>query len=842
MQLKNEHYSFAGMQRDLVSSKHPTTFLYDARNIRLTSRNDDTLFAITNEKGTVTTNITIPGRYLGHSLLNQYLVVFSKSDTLENPDHITRIDLDKIEVTSLYDGDLNFSLGYPIETVCSYENNNIQKVYWTDGINQPRFINIVADKDTTANYNSNSFDFVPELELRETVKVKRRSGVGNFESGVIQYAFTYYNKYGQESNIFWVTPLYYVAPLDRGASPEEKVGIAFDITISNIQKSTFEFIRIYSIQRTSINGTPYVKRVEDIPIDKVSSFNIVTYTDTGNNGDVIDPTELLYKGGLNIKAGTMEPKDNTLFLGNITLVNTHPINLIGKDYKSSILNNITITPSKKTLTIRDSGSDSYKYGNQLSATIGGYLAPCSGFKAGNTYRLGIQFQYKNGQWSDVLYKNTNDGANWDIPLTKTDDILPSYDNMYQLTLPIFKGTIPKNVVDTLIGAGYRKVRAVFVYPEPNDRAILCQGIKNPVLTTSNGSYLQASWFFRPECTKDTSDDGIKVAPTLNGASLYYTSNNIGYDPKNIRKVEIQGSYVPNEEFFSSTLLHTFHSPDIELSEYLYNYDFTNCDGYRVVGEAEITNTLSDIDIQTETPTISNNGAGFIHKSFNTKGPWGIVSGLFYDDYTVNDVDGELVKLTRQKATSKWLIYPWQADGSLNNDITRPANKGTASAVLKKKVISNLRYTTTHFWNVSNFGNRASGSSQRTPQLFNSNEDTILKFGDTIYKGNIDVALVPNDADGTYFASDNIEYEVVDEYPQVKYGWKWNTTETSFESDNWFKTFSLDSETNNQSGLYKWIDPKWTRVDDGPGENFIDLTMKKGVVKMKYKSSPHLVFT
>ena len=45
----------------------------------------------------------------------------------------------------------------------------------------------------------------------------------------------------------------------------------------------------------------------------------VSYTDNGTSGDTIDPTELLYVGGEEVVFGTMAQKDNTLFLGDITL-------------------------------------------------------------------------------------------------------------------------------------------------------------------------------------------------------------------------------------------------------------------------------------------------------------------------------------------------------------------------------------------------------------------------------------------------------------------------------------------------------------------------------------------
>ena len=105
--------------------------------------------------------------------------------------------------------------------------------------------------------------------------------------GVIQYAFTYFNKYAQESNIFYTSPLYYVSYNNRGASPEDKVSNSFSITISNIDTS-FDYLRIYSIHRTSINATPTVNKVVDLAL--TPSTTEVSYTDSGIPGDSIDPT------------------------------------------------------------------------------------------------------------------------------------------------------------------------------------------------------------------------------------------------------------------------------------------------------------------------------------------------------------------------------------------------------------------------------------------------------------------------------------------------------------------------------------------------------------------------
>lgn len=179
----------------------------------------------------------------------------------------------------LFRGDLGFNYKHPIETISFYENADIRKVYWTDGLNQPRVINIAAASDIVSKWNTDSFNFVRTLSLNEEITIERNIVAnGSFAPGVIQYAFTYFNKYGQESNIFYTSPLYYISYNNRGASPDDKVSNSFNIRIDNVDRR-FDYIRIYSIHRTSINATPDVRKVADLAPSSSSTYYV-----SGNEG------------------------------------------------------------------------------------------------------------------------------------------------------------------------------------------------------------------------------------------------------------------------------------------------------------------------------------------------------------------------------------------------------------------------------------------------------------------------------------------------------------------------------------------------------------------------------
>ena len=981
MKQLNEHHSFTGMQRDMSIAKHPSSFLYDAHNIRLTARGEDTLLTITNERGPSYAGVEIKGTYLGHCLLGKYLTVFSTGGLEENDDtlrdYITRIDLSTKESVVLYKGNLEFDVNNLIETVASYENEKIQKIYWTDGKNPPRLINIVGDIKENID---TQFNFIRDLSLQETITVQKILGAsGSFAPGVIQYAFTYYDKHGQESNIFYISPLLYISHKDRGGSPEDKVDNAFRISIKNVDKS-FDYIRIYSIQRTSIDAVPIVKRVEDISTDytpvilestynwsptnftikatynegltasptdnittdestnlfevgytsgtygahkvnwnrykksqfrdlkiKISNYtitwgkdsnddsmlwvstngiqpidqsigaygfyvvettdathrilepatiynqepNTISFLDTGTSGDSVDPTELLYKGGESIIAQTIEQKDNTLFLGNIKLERLSLKDNVDRINIESAIKETSIEQDTRTFYPIEITTDGYKYFNQLTAYAdedNRISVPCGGFKKGDFYRCGVQFQYKNGRWSDPVFLN-------DVQINNT----PSYINSdyngssnvkASITLPTLKGIIPSSTVTQLLSLGYRKARALVVFPGPQDRVVLCQGVVCPTMYTlkqkdsDKNLRAQSSWFFRPYLKSginNVKSDNTVVSPvsTNFSSTLPYTKYEDNWtqdDINKLRMIEIQGDFSDgsnNEEMFRiDNTFATLHSPDFVFDDQSLLMNF---DGVRrkKVGDVEFATTMSDINIQLSSPAASAQGAGFIHKSFVSEYSYGIVAGTFFDDYAINDRDDKLEVNKEQRSPVKWLVYPWHRSGSLNNDINRPSDAGTRTAELKKKVISNLRYAETHYTN--NFSNISDITMDNNPQLYSSDQVSIVKIGGDIYQGNIDTMLTPNKLDGLYFT-----------YNGNSLGNRGVSTE--FNSTSWWRTYTITEgdATSKDEGFYKWMlnSGTWERgtgeADKAPGEHQYQLVLSKEAVRMRYKSTPHLV--
>lgn len=875
MQKKLMAWKTKGMNQDLSVSAFNPEFSFENMNLRLSTNEGNTQMSWVNERGTAKMEVhntegetSIIGTTIGTAVINHNLVLFTVSGEIN---YIYKLwfgdNKNFLYIKELYSGKLNMDVNHPLETMTSYESDLVQKVYWTDGKttpkpNQPRVINIAG---TIRKNLDTQFDFIPTLKLEETISVEKQLGAtGMFAPGVIQYSFTYYNKYGQESNIFYTTPLQYISYKDRGASPEDKVKNAFKITVTKVD-TNFDYLRIYSIQRTSIDGTPICKRVQDIAMESLdwvdeddhSKGKKASFIDTGTTGESIDPTELLYKGGEIITAQTMGQKDNTLFLGNLKIMRPE----IEVKLRNSIKSAVTIqSNTTRNFTAMPVSYGSYSYYNQLTSKgaqtrDSGKTVPCCGFKTGDYYRLGVQFQHESGKWSDPIHITDGDGNDYQVTGKSSS-------NGGTITIPNIKGSISGGVITELNAKGYKRIRPVVVFPSMLDRVTICQGVVNPTVYTQTHRndkdiYAQSSWFFRPFQSDDNTVSETTNAPKSRNI-LNYTQRNIkdnfpvdekeSFNPRYLRKVEIEGDFDPNNQFKIDTSFRTLHSPDIEFDDQLSLIDFTSGTSYKQVGVVNFIHTMSDIDIQTENPTVSNSGAGFMHKAFTDNGAKGIVAGLFYDDYIVDDKLGDdhhLGPYPRQRASAKWLIYPWQSNGSLNNDMNRPANKGIATAVLKKKMISNLRYATT---SLNDWNNRKGNGNTFTtyPQLFSGEEDTILKIGDNIYKGNIDTLLMPDNADGKYLAVDSFVMAQIT-WPVEDWYWYYNDASTPFTSTAWAKLFSRNTDKANENGIRKWVNSynehsvkQWVWGGKDIGDDFVDIAIRKSPVRMKYKSTPHLV--
>ena len=553
MAFKRAPFIIKGMTRDLAVSKFSSEYAFENKNMRITATDDNTSFALVNEKGNVAKDILwddntisdhILGTPIGQQVLGKNLVLFTTGD--EDCIYKFWFSGDTLKGKKLFQGNLHFSAEHPIESIGVYENDELQKVYWTDGITPPKFLNIEAPYYEIEKWNENHFLFVPKLLLKETVSIERNTvASGTFAPGVIQYVCTYYNLNGQETNIFYTSPLYYVSYNNRGASPDDVVSNSFTLSFSYVD-TNFDYLRVYSIHRTSLDATPQVRRVVDIAIPNDFEYQVFTpgthyelgdlvihdgkiykyiydagsayieedewddtdwelappqftYIDNGNVGEIIDATTLLYIGGESIIVGTLSQKDNTLFLGDIKYDTPVIPGWIQREFRSSDIEYSSI----QTLDLLGAAGGFYNYTTQLSYNSN----DIKGFKYLEYYRFGLQFQTKFGRWSAPIW------------LSDVRNTVPPH------TLSLNSSYIYKTIASTEISSsniervaelGYIKVRPVVVYPTLNDREVVCQGILCPTVYNAedragNSPFVQSSWFARANAPCDVESTSTSSA-------------------------------------------------------------------------------------------------------------------------------------------------------------------------------------------------------------------------------------------------------------------------------------------------------------------------------------------
>lgn len=586
----------------------------------------------------------LEGKYCGHGVIGKYLVLFMEHS---GKNRIIRLNFGlyhNLEYELLYEGDLNIRQTDPVETLSLYEKEDVQKLYWVDGVNPIRVINVVSNKS----YDQNSFDFVRDVQLNDTIEVERIASAGQFSSGIIQYAFSYYNLFGTESNIVNVSPLNYISFSDRGASPEEKISTTFRIRINNPDDS-FDYLRLYSIHRTSLDATPTVKVVKDVAIED----RRIVITDNGTGGYTIDPVTLLYIGGEDLIPYTLAQKDNTLFLGNYKLKRS----LLGEDLKEAISDSIMSFSYKPGFEVTSNGP-----GNASeSMTLKYNSSDITSFKRGNYYRFGIQLQYKTGKWSEVIYYGDKQASlsprinESKIHTTRAD--LSFSEN--------FLSILRQNYPD------FKRIRGVIVYPLPSERVVIAQGLVSNTLSTlidrqDNSPFCQSSWRFINDKTTLSFDKTQQVFRTMIGDNevqgLY--GKNI---PEDVRGEGFFNKWVKSYAIAVERRVLTLNSPDIELNDDFINYDLSNAK-FRIVGRAY--NVLGITDLGTSDKADPSVLASAVTYSASKAAADPAYRNVYTPGYRYSLWRDIVDKGTSDLSTWESFRIPlWTRSGALNNSLT-----------------------------------------------------------------------------------------------------------------------------------------------------------------------------
>lgn len=554
--IKKTKLTYRGMNRDITKSKHPFEFYYEAENLRIITSDSQTTASGYNEKGnelivtlpTLCIDVdarvinyggktlpynneeiesqindipdpecgggTLPTcsgtqQIIGYGLSRDSIILFSTdSQGFDCIWEVEEIFDNNYEITLLYCRNLGFSVDNPIQSIFNYENSIIQKIYWVDGKNQLRFLNIRhsienGDIENLIDVNSTNLNVTGEYSLFQPEIVQVTQG-GNHTAGMIQYAYNLYKLNGSQTTI---SPLSELTALDFGATSgggevNEIVGAAPLVEIRDID-TRYTHIKIYAIKYTSFNQTPSVSVIVDQEID---NYNVLRYFDDGTNISTISLAEFLFLGSNPFIPQHIQTKDNRMFAANI-LDRPFLFEIDGRAYShdnagnASVWNNVTVNPdtlvpvgtelavNTTTYIVPDNhDSINLQYGTQQyqsdGVTLGGegrYLKyeivqktedQLEGsikynkfFKDNEIYRIGIQFYNTLGQKSFPIWI-----ADFRTP---EGNLEGNYNTLNVELKPEFY-----DYIDSLCLAederpvGYKILRAD---RQANDRTILCQG-------------------------------------------------------------------------------------------------------------------------------------------------------------------------------------------------------------------------------------------------------------------------------------------------------------------------------------------------------------------------------
>lgn len=572
---KNIIMTYNGMNQDISQSKFSNQFYFEGKNIRILATDSQSSNSVTNEKGNsliltipqinidfvnkiitydskilnyTTTQIndiynTPPGEQLiiGNAIGKTKTVLFTTDNN--GFDCIWTLDNNTFDLKLLYIRNLNFNINNPIQALINYENNRIEKVYWVDGKNQMRFLNINqsvenGDNDELIDIESSLINVVGDFKFSQPELVTKEQG-GTHTAGMIQYAYTLYRLNGASTKL---SPLSTMIPLDNGSQGGGNINdIVSSYPVIKIPfiDPDYTNLKLYSIKYTSYNELPEIRLILDRNIQDSSEL---IYYDTGSVINTISLDEFSFLGSNTIYIPKhINTKFNRLFSANFeeknftvnldTRAYSFKLNNVTSEiYESLSYNSLTDTiignnafvinnnnylsvPEKHNCLNKNFDTYKYQYNSNILGGTGKYLSwelfrseigvnsdditktQSEGkfFKDREIYRLGIQFYNKKAQISlpkwitdfkvNVLEEETNLNGFYATLKVKFN---PDFFTWLNISSNFLDDD--GNYDEYLKPVGFKLLRSERTL---NDRSIVCQGILNGsyvIRNTSSDSY------------------------------------------------------------------------------------------------------------------------------------------------------------------------------------------------------------------------------------------------------------------------------------------------------------------------------------------------------------------
>lgn len=317
-----------GMNMDLdYSVIEPSQYQY-AENIRIVANEDSSSAVMQSIEGVLKTRPTkvFSNEDIIHvDSIRDWSIVFTK---VKGPDNfnIYRIDFSKSEqeplVTTIIQNmalDINYEDGkYTISSVCRWESNDNVKIYWADGKNSIRVLN-VDDAHIGSITSPESLNITPNAILPPFVY--ESTGSGSLKSGKYQLCYQLFNARGSETAVSVLSNMIHVSSSDGNKESQTVIGdlkeknTGKSITVSvNLPNTDFNRAKIISLYYKDNVSVPEITVVDDISFTGTT----LSYTLYGNSTVTelsIDEFNALTNYQFIPKL--LASKDNMLFAANI---------------------------------------------------------------------------------------------------------------------------------------------------------------------------------------------------------------------------------------------------------------------------------------------------------------------------------------------------------------------------------------------------------------------------------------------------------------------------------------------------------------------------------------------
>ena len=412
-----------GIDQDTSKNKYSNDKVFNAENLRLVADSNNTMGIYENILGILDLqnatdgNNLVNGKIVGHCMIRDELYVFTRYYYHFYPaneaNFIYKIILDDTEnytVIQIYSADttaLFLTVDSDLKCIGRYENDLIKKIYFIDrkDLNYLRVIN-VADPPTN-NTNPGFFDILPNF-VHSKPKIDSITS-GNLNSGMVQYAYKLYNKYGSETLFSPPSELYHISSSDSTSSDIMYVGnnkgvstsrgFIGELTIATGYETMYDHIQIIAIQYEEYNTTPSIRIIQD---SETNGLSTIIFMDGGDSLGSYSLEEYEITSSLFI-AKDIATKNNYLFASNI-IEQEFDVTFDARAYR---FNGVT-------LTALDSGNfyPAYVYGNPDTSVLGDrYILILNGA----TKRKIHQTNTAGAGWLPAANTSTNWTNGWDLP-------------------------------------------------------------------------------------------------------------------------------------------------------------------------------------------------------------------------------------------------------------------------------------------------------------------------------------------------------------------------------------------------------------------------------------------